>query len=263
VKSEKGRMIGWSVVVVAAFVLATTVAAAAVGKEHVVMIPKDWTYPEEHLGIPLSDFIRGAIKVYNYSDLIMTVPDDWEFLELVTNLKRAGRSKREGANLDDLHIHGNSRKLWIRDYMEDVGDYVNVTAQVNTNSWALDRIDQTLKPLDGKYLGFESGLSDLRVVHFYVVDTGVDTHPDISQTIINEFNAPGGDPTDCNGTRFFVTVVFTFTYHDRSRNPCNGNCHEHHLRSIPRHHAHHPLCQGSRLQWYRRHRRCAGWPLLD
>jgi len=188
-------MIGW---VLCVFVLAY---GSAQGSEHVVMIPRDWTYPEEHLGIPIDEFVRGAIKVYNYSDLIMTVPGDWEFLDLVRNLKSAGRSKRgDGTNLDGLHIHSNSRKLWIRGLLDDVEDYVNTTLEVNSNSWALDRADQPSKPLDGRYLGFVEGLSDLRVVHFYVVDTGVDPHPDISQTIVNEFNAAGGDPTDCNGT---------------------------------------------------------------
>jgi hypothetical protein len=194
-------MTGWIICVTALMcILAATPVYAVRGREHVVMIPRDWTYPEQHLGIPLNDFTRGAIKVYNYSDLIMTVPHDWEYLELVTNLKLAGRSKRDGTPLDDLHISGNPRRKWIGNLLEDVDDFVNVTAEVNTNSWALDRIDQASKPLDGKYLGFSPGISDLRVVHFYVVDTGVDTHPDISQTIINEFNAPGGDPTDCNGT---------------------------------------------------------------
>lgn len=204
-------------------IIVTLLVCVASAKEHVIMIPKDWSYPQEHLGISLNDFTKGAIRLYNFSNLIMTVSDTWEYLEVVTQLKHTGRSKRDGSNLDNLHIHGNTKKLWIRDFIDEVEEYVNVTAEASTNSWALDRVDQRTKPLDGQYLGFETGITDKRVVHVYIVDTGVDSHPDISQTIINEFNAHGGDPTDCNGTFGFLVVI---AYSSRSRNSCNRYCHE-------------------------------------
>lgn len=177
---------------------------ALVACEKVVMIPNSWTFTEEHLGIPLEQFLRQAIRVYNHSDLIATVPDDWEYAELLANMKSSGRSKRDDHALHgEVHIGPNRRQRWIRDSIGlDVEDYVGAISETVTNSWALDRIDQTLKPLNGQYLGFKAGVSDLRVVHLYVVDTGVDSHPDIPQSISYDFSVDTSDYTDCNSTYF-------------------------------------------------------------
>jgi hypothetical protein len=177
------------------------------------MLPSDYGFAQEHFGIPIETLLRDAIKVYNYSDLIVTVPDNWEYSAMIKAYIREQEethtNSKKRSNEDELwqqvHLNYNRRQRWLHsgDFTDEVMAYINDLEGSTTNSWGLDRIDQqkltTQTPLDGNYLGFEAGVSDQRVVHFYVIDTGVATHPAIPQTISYDFSYYPDDPADCNG----------------------------------------------------------------
>lgn len=62
--------------------------------------------------------------------------------------------------------------------------------------WALDRIDQRDRDLDGSYRYYETGSG----VTIYIVDTGVNTaHPEFAGRIQTIFDGNGGNGDDCHG----------------------------------------------------------------
>lgn len=74
-----------------------------------------------------------------------------------------------------------------------------VLPDASTSSWALDRIDERNRPLDGKFEPANGATgSGVRV---YVLDTGIlTTHPDFGGRVHNAYSViNNGDFTDCDG----------------------------------------------------------------
>jgi subtilisin family serine protease len=72
---------------------------------------------------------------------------------------------------------------------------VKETATQTAAPWNLDRIDQRSLPLNGTYHYSSEGAG----VHVYIIDTGLQAHPDFGSRAHNALNAAGGNGSDCNG----------------------------------------------------------------
>lgn len=84
--------------------------------------------------------------------------------------------------------------------------YVNPLTVVNpaaaTLSWGLDRIDQRTDDLDGQYNPVPPGPSP-RVVHAYVVDTGVSFDSDFPPGVVSQdYSYDTTNYNDCYGTHY-------------------------------------------------------------
>mgnify|MGYP003386483087 FL=1 len=215
----------------ASIVLVCFLAPSFCGAELVFMLPSEYDFSVRNFGITTEELLADALRVYNYSDLIVSVPDDWKHRKTVEDYMlqernaHERRAKRDGATeepLQTVHLHRNKKQKWIHDqifgdntnFTDEVSDYIETLSESTTNSWGLDRIDQTQltpsKPLDGNYLGFEAGFSDVRTVHFYVIDTGVAQHPAIPQTISYDFSYYPDNPVTVRLFDHYWPILLAF-----------------------------------------------------
>jgi hypothetical protein len=123
---------------------------------------------------------------------VLVVEESWRFFR-----ERPANKRREAGS--PHFVPFENKRVSIQDL--SVEDYLESLIESVTNSWALDRIDQALKPLDNSYLGYADGISNLRGVHIYVIDTGVFAHSDIPGTVTLDFDRYSANVAwDCNGT---------------------------------------------------------------
>lgn len=171
--------------------LATLVSTAR-SVEHFVTVPLN---SAALFNVTDEEFYAGVLQriaIPGGDSEVLIVDESWAFFR-----ERPANRRREAGS--SHFVPFENKRVSIQDV--SVTDYLESLIESVTNSWALDRIDQALKPLDNNYLGYADGLSNLRGVHIYVIDTGVFDHPDIPGTVTLDFDRYSGNSAwDCNGT---------------------------------------------------------------
>lgn len=234
--------------------------------DQVISFPPNEAYITRVYNLTREQFVASGKRVYNHTgatETIMVVADDWPYMPIFLaehqvphnweSLRhRPGRARRSDSHSDLEYPVMRLVKTIRRDVEDDVQDYIDGLTESLTLSWGLDRIDHQSKVLDSQYLGYLSGVSNLRTVHLYVVDTGVFQHSNFDGTVSYDFSSFPSDPADCNGTASENSLrrhAFQFSPACRSRNPCRRNSDLEDIRSGPISKRRDPFDQGPGLQW--------------
>jgi hypothetical protein len=184
--------------------------------DHVITFPPTTEYVSEVYNMTVAEFTATGKKIYNHtgaSEVVMVVSDDWPLMEAFLayhNTPRdwhdhhstEGDPKKRSAPHTVQYPIMKLKRARIADIEDETGEYVDGLIETVALSWGLDRIDGHSKQsaMDGQYLGYLSGISNLRTVHLYVVDTGVFDHSNFDATVHHDFSAYPSEPADCNGT---------------------------------------------------------------
>ena len=98
------------------------------------------------------------------------------------------------ADLTDTQLSGLRHSPQVEYVEQDAR--VEISATQTSAPWDLDRIDQPSPALNGTYNYSSTGAG----VTVYIIDTGIQAdHPDFGSRAHNDYDALGGNGSDCNG----------------------------------------------------------------